>query len=174
MIKDSVEYGLISSHYGTNVAQRSRVPLMAHIDEGLIVLDCISAPYSAKQAFCLHPLLQEDADLKSYYRIVSQSCDAYVVMLAMEYRSVANEFLSNKIDSEQEIRLSPLFEVNAMLVADKVQNYKDFLKYHCGSHARSNELILYFNQWLTVLGVEHTTLQEFMEKIKLGETANDK
>ena len=153
MIKDTIEYRLISAHYGNCFAKRSRVPLIDHINQGLTVLDSIGATNESKRAFCLHPLLQHDFDLDRNYYMVSNSCDAKVVMLAMEYRSVANEFLSDKIDSGLEIRLSPLWQVNDMLAADKVQNYKDFLTYHCGTHPRSDELNRYFIKWLKRLGI---------------------
>lgn len=165
MIKDSVEYQLISIYYGERVAQRSQVPLINHINEGLVVLDNIGATDQAKRAFCLHPLLQHDDDLKINYYMVSNSCDARVVMLAMEYRSVANEFLSDKIDSGLEIRLSPLWQVNDMLTADKVQNYKDFLTYHCGTHPRSDALSRYFDKWLKRLGITDEDYQRLSNTI---------
>ena len=44
-----------------------------------------------------------------------------------------------------------------MLLADKIQNRKDFERYHKGTHQRSAELEQYFKNWLTRLGVS----QEF-------------
>jgi hypothetical protein len=157
MIKDTIEYKLISAHYGNQVARRSQVPLMNHIDEGLVVLDRIGATDQAKRAFCLHPIVQTDEDLKANYPMVASTCNAWVVMLAIEYRSVANEYLSDKVDTDQNIRLSPLFEVNEMLFADKVQNRKDFMTYHYGTHARRDELARYFNKWLNALDVNADT-----------------
>ena len=167
MIKDTVEYKLISAHYGNRVARRSQVPLMNHIDEGLVVLDRISATDQAKRAFCLHPIVQTDEDLKANYPMVASTCDAWVVMLAIEYRSVANEFLSDKIPAHKwdTIRLSPLFEVNEMLVADKVQNYKDFITYHRDTHARSKELSEYFLLWLATLDIPAETYNSLCEAI---------
>ena len=40
-----------------------------------------------------------------------------------------------------------------MLIADKVQNRKDFMMYHLHTHQRSKELEKYFNQWLNKLSV---------------------
>ena len=40
-----------------------------------------------------------------------------------------------------------------MLIADKVQNRKDFLKYHYGTHKKSVELDIYFKNWLRALNV---------------------
>jgi hypothetical protein len=154
MIRQSVEYKLITRHYGDRRARRSQVPLINHIDEGLVVLENISATDAAKRAFCLHPLLQNDEDLKENAYMVS-FVEPHVILLAMEYRSVANEFLSDKIPAHRwdNIRLSPLWEVNDMLVADKVQNYKDFITYHKGTHPRSDELDIYFLKWLEVLKI---------------------
>jgi len=39
-------------------------------------------------------------------------------------------------------------------VADKIQNYKDFLIYHQKTHARSKELNEYFQNWLKKLDVD--------------------
>ena len=158
-VEDSNEYKLISNFYGDKVANRSQVRLMNHIDEGLVVLDSISASEDTMKAFCIHPMIQNDSDLKQNAGLIAHYCKPYVVMLAMEYRSVANEFLSDKVSPNlpiDAIRLSPLWEVNDMLVADKVQNYKDFITYHKGSHARSKELECYFEKWLAVLKVRES------------------
>lgn len=185
MIKQSLEYNFISREYGDRVAKRSQVPLINHINEGLIVLDYIGASEGAKRAFCLHPLFQSDADLEQNYHR-SEFIDPYIMMLTMEYRSVANEFLSNKMDDDslQEVldaygvsgldegfvRLSPLPEVNDMLIADKVQNYKDFVTYHRKTHARSKELDDYFNIWLEALKVtdrQYGDLCQLIEESKM-------
>lgn len=152
MIKETLEYQLIEEFYGDSVAKRSRVPMINHIHEGLVVLDEIEASEFAKRAFCIHPLIQADVDLENNYDILV-GCDPHAIALAMEYRSVANEYLSQKVGTGHEIRLSPLGEVNDMLIADKVQNRKDFETYHKGTHPRSDELELYFAQWLEVLNV---------------------
>lgn len=170
MIEKSVEYQLIKKFYGDRVAKRSQVPLINHIDEGLIVLKAIGAVETTKRAFCLHPLLQADADLQENYYI-SSFVDHHALLLAMAYRSVANEFLSDKMDLETipKIRLSPLLEVNEMLIADKVQNYKDFTKYHYGTHPRSEKLNDYFHKWLEALDVNYTMYKRFykmMDEVK--------
>ena len=166
MIKQTVEYRLISAHYSDRVAKRSQVPLMNHIDEGLVVLDRISATDDAKRAFCLHPLLQADADLKENWYMAS-FVDSHVLLLTMEYRSVANEFLSDKIPAQRwgSIRLSPLYEVNDMLIADKVQNYKDFVTYHRDTHVRSEELDIYFRKWLAALTINEETYNSLCNAI---------
>jgi len=148
------EYQWIKQFYGDRTAKRSGVALMNHIDEGISVLEMIHAGSDAKRAFCLHPLFQADEDFSKNYGFINK-VDPYVAMLTMEYRNIANQYLSHrKIESIEEIALSPMDEVNNMLIADKIQNYKDFLIYHDGTHPRSDELNEYFNNWLKRLGVD--------------------
>lgn len=165
-MKNTVEYKLISRHYGDRVAERSQVPLINHINEGLIILDAISATEDSKRAFCLHPLFQADYDLKENWYMAS-FVQPHVLLLTMEYRSIANAYLSDKMDAPYEIpiKLSPLFEVNEMLVADKVQNRKDFITYHKGTHARSGQLDLYFKQWLDALDISDASYDYLCNKI---------
>lgn len=158
----TVEYNLVVDWYGERTAKRSGVPLINHIHEGLVVLNAIGASIATQSAFCLHPLLQHDDD---FYRTVellahNKGINPLALILAVEYRSVANEFLSSKIvpgeDAEaaaKRIRLSPLPAVSEMLIADKVQNRKDFFAYHRATHPRSNELDVYFKAWLKRLEV---------------------
>lgn len=160
---DTDAYKLIEKEYGDKRAKRSQVLLMNHIDEGLFVLENIGASEAAKRAYCLHPLLQNDEDLLIHLPEVLATCDPYDVVLAMEYRNFANAWLSDKVVSDYPYapfslgspRLSPLRDVNDMLIADKVQNYKDFIMYHQGTHARSVELDTYFKAWLRVLKVDN-------------------
>lgn len=72
-----------------------------------------------------------------------------VLLLAMEYRRVANSYLSKDNITSFVGFTTP--EIKQMLYADKVQNEKDFALYHEGKHERSKELREYFNNWLNIL-----------------------
>ncbi len=150
------EYRAIYEFYGARKAKRSGVPLMQHIEEGLAVLEAIGTTERTKRAYCLHPLLQADEDLlRTYERGVSTlTDDPAVLALALEYRNIANATLSPRlVNSADDIPLSPLDEVNDMLRADKVQNWKDFAAHHRGTHPRSAELERYFHLWHERLGL---------------------
>lgn len=160
------EYRAILNFYGDKRAQRSNLPLMNHINEALQVLDWIGAPEIAKRAFCLHPIFQSDSDFAKNWNIDLTNLSPNAIILAIEYRSVANEYLSlRKISSLKEIRLSPVVEVNQILVADKIQNRKDFELYHEGIHERSSELKEYFSNWLERLGISEEMYFSIKEKI---------
>ncbi len=167
-ITGTPEYVAIEELYGRRTARRSGAPLMRHIDEGLAVLQWIGASEAARLAFCLHPLLQEDPDHAANLERVSALTSPEVLALTLEYRRVANAALSARpMDSAAEIELSPMPEVNQMLVADKVQNRKDFLLYHFGHHARSDALELYFRRWLERLEVSEARFAELFEALQV-------
>ena len=152
-MKNNRYFQLINEYYGDRVAERSKVPLINHIIEGLFILDHLKSSIHAQQAFCIHPIIQKDEDFKKNNRLLT-TLDPYDVALAVEYRSVANEYLSDKfVNQDDKIRLSPLKDVNDMLKADKIQNYNDFLTYHSKTHPRALELNDYFINWLSVLGI---------------------
>lgn len=162
--QDWKEYQAIKEFYGDRRANRSQAPLINHIEEGLTVLRNIGASEAAMRAYCLHPLFQMDDDLKRNADF-ARNQDPYVLMLAMEYRSVANEYLSHRqIKGISEIRLSPLPEVNQMLVADKMQNFKDFMIHHYGTHARSKELHQYFKNWFEKLGIPQGVFESLEQR----------
>lgn len=184
LIRATREYAAIAAFYGERKAERSQVPLMRHIEEGCAILwehahvqaecnpqtdglqDALARAALAARAYCLHPLFQADTDLLTAgHHIVSQ-CDPRMVMLAMEYRARANDWLSDKVVLKDGAPVSQgapdagvLAEVHLMLVADKVQNHKDFAQHHRGTHARSAELEHYFQHWLQVLGVGAVTYE---------------
>lgn len=161
-IKDTPEWSAIEEHYGDNKAVRSRVPLINHIEEGVNIIDRLNFDLNKEivaRAFCLHPLYQNDTELL-IHSVIPALFDNRAVIFAMEYRWRANAWLSNKVSTKEGvIRLEgpPDFgnlpEVKAMLIADKIQNYKDFLRYHKDMHPRSAELEIYFRTWLDALGI---------------------
>lgn len=155
------EYVAIERHYGDRRAVRSEVPYMHHIDEGLRVLRrWLGASDQGIRAYCLHPLVQGDADLRATWASgLLGAFEPGVVALAMEYRNIANAFLSPLeshpgYDDANEIARSPLVEVDHMLVADKIQNCKDFRAHHADTHPRAAWLERYFMQWFAALGIE--------------------
>lgn len=163
------EYGQVLGMYGDHHAMRSKVWYMRHIDEGLAVLlyhgghEMAHGPVG--QAFCLHPLVQKDRDLMAHWKSIQTTPD--VMALAMEYRSVANRALvHHPLPITSSITLSTLAEVNHMLVADKIQNRKDFYIHHFGSHPRSMELERYFKLWLGRLQVFEETYQAWVGALR--------
>lgn len=156
------EMKTISEYYGERITERSRVPLINHIKEGLIILDHIGAHEWSKRAYALHPLFQSDSALVQNLNAGIDTIPQ-VLILIMEYRSVANYYLSHRIiQSNEEIVLSPLKMVNDMLIADKVQNYKDFEKYHKDTHPRSVELNYYFSRWIERLQIDYPKLKSLI------------
>ena len=164
------EYQLITNFYGDQKAKRSQVPLINHIQEGLRILEAINAHEVARKAYCLHPILQSDEALAQNFRTDLSGIDPQVIIATIEYRSVANAYLSQRqIQRIEDIRLSPLPEVNDMLIADKVQNRKDFELYHQATHPRRNELAQYFRNWLRRLGIDEAQYKHLVALISTVE-----
>lgn len=174
----SLEYRLIKQHYGKQTANLSGVPLIEQIHDGLIILDFLFVgEYSyAREAYCLHPLFQSDEQLgktvRRHAKTISMTRDRYgrldglSLVLVMEYRNIANQYLSHRsIDSLDDMALSPLFQVNHMLVADKVRSRKDFELYHEHTHPRSAELKQYFKNWLTRLRIPEPLYQYWKQAL---------
>lgn len=150
-IKKSREYKSIRLYYGFNIATRSGVSLMNHIDEGLVILDILGASYAAKLAFCIHPIIQGNLNIKC-------TDNKYVLELANEYKVKANSYLckpeTDYIQTIEQVHLvvcGMSKDCADMLMADKMQNKKDFLIYHQHSHPRSPQLERYFNLWIEYL-----------------------
>jgi hypothetical protein len=169
-IQNTKEYQAIYNEYFGRKAERSKVPLINHIHEGLVVMQLRGATEDAQRAFCIHPLLQTDkalgVTLGKLWRVSSKTS---VVALAMEYRWRANNWLSDKVINDQgkitlvdEPTAGDFTEVKEMLIADKVQNYKDFLMYHVDTHPRRRELDLYFRTWHKHLGLSETMVTKYL------------
>lgn len=178
-------YQQISRFYGDRRAARSGVRLMNHIDEGLIILHELKASEWAQAAYCLHPMVQDDQELAKFYKGQCERCHLALtttgpfaevipaVVLALEYRRLANSYLSSgpfnyeqmAQQMAQTLARMPLPEVRIMLIADKVQNRKDFERYHWATHPRSAELEQYFANWMQLLGISELQYAHWCSKI---------
>jgi hypothetical protein len=145
---DTAEYRLVEAVLGDEREAGSEAFRMNYIDEGLAVLTYLGASGLAKRAFCLVPLVQEDAALAKYFDAISGALDGIpggtaTLARAMEYRSVANAWLPGMPAPAGPLRLSPLKDVNDMLIADKVYRRKA-REAHDG----------YYRLWLEALGAD--------------------
>ena len=172
-------YLLINNYYQGKIAKRSQLPYINHINEGIYVL-CRIFGWSEVliAAYCLHPMCQSNnALLKACnYHFNFSGIDPVAIFHAMEYRRIANNYISTMaVRLPQDIELSPVDGVNKMLVADKIQNKKDFMlymynKFERKSYKKASEKYLnYFNIWLKRLGVStevYETLAQELESIE--------
>ena len=146
-----IEYDLISKFYGSRTAKRSGVPLINHINEGLIILDHIGSTDVVKGAYCIHPLFQSDENLIENKGMDLTGVSTESIILTMEYRRVANSYLRfSSISSFVGISLQ---EIKEMLIADKIQNYKDFYKKSHFNSLEFGQLYNYFHVWFGILGI---------------------
>lgn len=183
-IFDTNAFEAISQFYGDRRAERSGLSLLNHTIEGLAIM-AAHAPgepylFDAMQGFCLHPMLQTDETLQENHHLMRFHAP-HAVLFAMEYRWLANNWLSDKVRYEYysdgskpllTMKGKPdpgnLAPVHLMLVADKVQNYKDFLTHHSDTHPRRVELHLYFNTWLAALGIDNADFEYLKEEATKG------
>jgi hypothetical protein len=90
-IVSNPHYQAILRFYENRRAERSQVPLIAHIDEGLRVLEALSASQRAMDAFCQHPMVQNTESLEQSLQpdsvLLSFPVEAAALMLAMEWRT---------------------------------------------------------------------------------------
>lgn len=147
--KNRRAYVTINNYYGDKTTKRTGLKLINHIDEGIDILNSIGADIDTIDAYCLHPILQSDESFIQNLDLDFNGISTRSLLLAMEYRRVANSYLSN--DRMESFVGFTTIEIKHMLYADKIQNEKDFTLYHEGTHERSTELRTYFNNWLNIL-----------------------
>ncbi len=167
---DDVHLRAIRAFYDDRRAERSGVPLIHHVHEGLTILDALDARIVAKQAFCLHPLVQMDDDLARAFStggsLDGERVDPLALAIALEYRRCANAHLSRHApETLQHVSLAPFDDVKLMLIADKVQNRRDFERHHLDTHERAADLTSYFARWLTYLGIDERRYNELVTLI---------
>ena len=156
-------YKIISEIYGNSVAKRSGAPLINHINEGLVVLKNLGTSLYAQEAYMVHPITQNNEYFDKYHHRLYE-LNGRTVLYAMEYAKTANNWLCGM--PRPKTPLSSIFEVNQMLVADKIQNRKDFEIYHKATHENSAALDQYFKDWLEVLCVPEEAYRYHVDLIK--------
>lgn len=149
-VLDAAEYRLVEAVLGDEREAGSDTFRMNYVDEGLGVLTQLGASKLAKRAFCLVPLLQDDVALGKYFDAISTALDdipggTATIALALEYRNVANGWLPGR-QAPVGVLLSPLKEVNDMLIADKVYR-RNML-----TSAQTATLDAHYQTWLKALG----------------------
>lgn len=164
-VENFKEFFAICSFYKDKTTKRSMIPLINHITEGVYILEKLDCCDKTVKAYCLHPIFQEDSNYTdNYYQYISD--DPIVMTYVMEYRNIANAYLSTRLISDiSQIKLSPIQEVNHMLIADKIQNRKDFEIYH-KNHERYKELSIYFSNWFKALSISDNFYKEIVEDLK--------
>lgn len=160
-MKKDKHYKAVENFYRGRYAIRSGFLYLRHINEGLEILDYNYCGLETLQAWCLHPLVQDDKDLDASCldQSILLKCkpSAVALMLAMEYRAIANSYLSKHYRSPHDrIVLSSIPEVNEMLVADKLQNYKDMMLNTNIEPARKELLTNYFYNWFNALKIHNS------------------
>lgn len=162
-----LEYELISQYYGNRTAKRSGLPLMNHIDEGLAILKRYTdIEQDTLKAFCIHPIIQDNIT-----SIDLSEVSVDVLVLATQYAETANAYLPQHHRSYDDIMPRiPTFQVQLMLIADKVQNYKDFFntfrhQQHLLEKHDYQLLSRYFDNWLYYLQVTPVTYNSLVARL---------
>lgn len=148
----------ISRYYGATTTKRTKLPWINHIIEGVVLIHQLNGSEPAADAFCWHPLIQSDdtyletlAEIQRYYNL-NTSGDALIN--ALGYRDAANRWLRGVVTKDNQPKKHPLEDVNIMLMADKIQNRKDFeANEKLFSVEDASSLHYYFDCWFTTLGI---------------------
>lgn len=179
----SPEYEAIATAYAHRRAKRSGLPYMRHIDQGFLLLTEIMEPFDEDvlRAWLVHPLFQLDefltpmaADRAGVFGSVANS---RVALLAMEYRAIANGYLPrNERTAPRWPKLSKIDAVNKMLIADKVQNYRDARLFLFGKIPSGQAKLLndYFDSWLGALDVTGDALATYEHRLEADDAKRRK
>lgn len=151
-------YLIIEQFYGDTRAKRSGVLMMNHINEGLNVMRALNATPCACAAYCLHPITQNNCPEDW---MLEREVPPYIWEVAYAYSAAANSFLPSHIPQGKSAPMLKLSaDLRTMLIADKIQNSKDFYLYHSNTHENAATLRAYFSSWLHFLGQNSVNVSE--------------
>lgn len=161
----SKEMRAIKRFYDGKVAKRSGLPYIRHIVMGLMLLKTLTSDRDVWRAWVVHPIFQMDDYLSEALKegqLKDIVTNFRTAVLAMEYRSVANDYLTKDIWVEKQPKISILPEVNLLLVVDKIQNWYDAAR-HLETPCQEELIYLgfYFHKWRKVLGISDEQMREY-------------
>jgi len=137
------EYTYINDLLGNSINKQTHDLRINQIEEGLAILNILNAPNLVRKAYCLHMLFESDEALsKSMELNRMPHTDPKSVLLAMEFRNIIKTRINGKI------KLSPLSEVNQMILAAKIQRYKTFEILYKGEKPHSDEIERDYQLWI--------------------------
>lgn len=162
-------YNVISEFYKDKATSKG-IPYINHIDEGVGHLENLHVSDVLINAFILHPFVQ-CVNLKGTYKdclLTEKELEKYINIYEIKpeiayelllYRKFANSYLCRPetdnysiIEAYEDIKELQNYQGTIrMLIADKLQNFKDFLLYRKDDHPRSKFLCTYFTFWLNIL-----------------------
>ena len=186
MNKDLIEkynyYNVIDNFY-KDMSTSKGVPYINHINEGVIHLENMKVSNNVVNAFILHPFVQ-CVNLKGTYKdclLTEKELEKHINIFEIEpeiafdlllYRKYANSYLCR--ESTDNYSINEAFNnikgivkypnTIKMLIADKLQNFKDFLQYR-QDHPRKVYLNNYFTHWLNILAniSESTAIRDYID-----------
>ena len=175
-------YSVIDNFY-KGMSTSKGVPYINHINEGINHLENMKVDDDVINAFILHPFVQ-CVNLKGTYKdclLTEKELEKHINIFEIEpeiafelllYRKYANSYLCRETTDNFSIHdayryLNNLINYQTtvkMLIADKLQNFKDFLLYR-QDHPRKEFLNQYFTIWLNILAniSESTSIRDYID-----------
>ena len=161
-------YNVISEFYKGKATSKG-IPYINHIDEGVGHLENLHVSDVLINAFILHPFVQ-CVNLKGTYKdclLTEKELEKHINIFEIKpeiayelllYRKFANSYLCRPetdgysiVEAYEDIKELQNYQGTIrMLIADKLQNFKDFLLYR-QDHPRVKQLTTYFTYWLNIL-----------------------
>lgn len=175
-------YSVIDNFY-KGMSTSKGVPYINHINEGIVHLENMKVDDTVINAFILHPFVQ-CVNLKGTYKdclLTEKELEKHINIFEIEpeiafelllYRKYANSYLCREATDNYDINdafedvkgLAKYRNTVKMLIADKLQNFKDFLLYR-QDHPRKEFLNRYFTIWLNILAniSESTAIRDYID-----------
>lgn len=162
----------VYAHYGDECAKRSGIPKINHISEGLRLLDYLEVHRPAKVAFCLHPIVQDGCGRDQWSQLY-YTYGERVMYLLHNYTAVANKFLPAAVvhRTRTGFKTIPIElpedldgDVRWMLLADKIQNRKDY-RANWNKFPNWIQLADYFNAWMIALDLSDDEIDQLTREL---------
>ena len=163
LLEDGLEtaYSEIEKYYGDKLAKRSGIPYINHIDEGLGILYLLGASRETKEIFTLHPIYQDGFKSTNVNNTLMYHFVYYSWLFSRKnykLESQTYEYFEKELDANMDLR--------NIFIADKIQNYKDFML-NKKKYDDFKSIEQYFLWWFDTLEVSHRFLYKAIDYITI-------